>query len=95
MNTVTPMYRWDTIPWQRVQRNVFKLQKRIYQASCRGDVNYYIDIVMIEKQPAKTGQEVRMTNAALLRSRMKVNLHVRFCSRARRGDLLGLGSGGR
>lgn len=38
MNTVMPMYRWDTIPWQHVQRSVFKLQKRIYQASRRGDV---------------------------------------------------------
>jgi RNA-directed DNA polymerase len=63
MNTVMPMYRWDTIPWQHIQRSVFKLQKRIYQASRRGE---------------KPGQEVRMTNAALLRSRMKANLHVRF-----------------
>ena len=35
--------------------------------------NYCIDIVMIEKRPARLGQEVRMTNAALLRSRMKGN----------------------
>jgi RNA-directed DNA polymerase len=33
MNTVTPRYGWDTLPWNRIQRNVFKLQKRIYQAS--------------------------------------------------------------
>jgi RNA-directed DNA polymerase len=38
MNTVMPMYRWNTIPWQHIQRSVFKLQKRIYQASRRGDV---------------------------------------------------------
>jgi hypothetical protein len=39
MNTpaVAAMYGWDTIPWKRVQRNVFKLQKRIYQASSRGE----------------------------------------------------------
>jgi RNA-directed DNA polymerase len=39
MNTVieTPMYGWNTIPWKCIQRNVFKLQKRIYRASCRGD----------------------------------------------------------
>jgi hypothetical protein len=36
MNTVTPMYGWDTLPWKRIQRNVFKLQKRIYQASRNG-----------------------------------------------------------
>jgi RNA-directed DNA polymerase len=29
---------WNTIPWSRIQRNVFKLQTRIYQATRRGDV---------------------------------------------------------
>ncbi len=29
---------WKTIPWQKLERKVFKLQKRIYQASQRGDV---------------------------------------------------------
>lgn len=39
MNTVeTPMYGWNTIPWKKLQREVFKLQKRIYRASDRGDV---------------------------------------------------------
>ncbi|MFP4100169.1 group II intron reverse transcriptase/maturase [Coleofasciculus sp.] len=38
MNTVKPMYGWETINWTKVQRNVFKLQKRIYRASERGDV---------------------------------------------------------
>jgi RNA-directed DNA polymerase len=40
MSTVetTPMDRWETLPWKQLQRNVFKLQKRIYQASCRNDV---------------------------------------------------------
>jgi 5-methylcytosine-specific restriction endonuclease McrA len=39
MNTVVqPMYGWSTLPWKKFQRNVFKLQKRIYQASQRGDV---------------------------------------------------------
>jgi len=38
MNTANkPMYEWNTIPWSHAQRAVFKLQKRIYQASCRGD----------------------------------------------------------
>jgi RNA-directed DNA polymerase len=32
------MYGWNAIPWGQLQRNVFKLQKRIYQASNRGDV---------------------------------------------------------
>ena len=40
MNTGTtpPMYGWNMIPWKKIQRNVFKLQKRIYQASRRGDI---------------------------------------------------------
>jgi len=39
MNTVTkPMYKWQDIEWKKIERNVFKLQKRIFQASSRGDV---------------------------------------------------------
>ena len=34
----TSMYEWKTINWKKIQRKVFKLQKRIYQASLRGDV---------------------------------------------------------
>ena len=36
--TITPMDRWETLPWRTIQRNVFKVQKRIYQASQRDDV---------------------------------------------------------
>ena len=28
---------WKTLPWKKLQRNVFRLQKRIYQAQIRGD----------------------------------------------------------
>ena len=39
MNTAEkPMYEWNDINWRKLERNVFKLQKRIYQASNRGDV---------------------------------------------------------
>jgi RNA-directed DNA polymerase len=40
MSTVDqqPMYEWKALPWKRIERRVFKLQKRIYQASRRGDV---------------------------------------------------------
>lgn len=39
MNTVKqPMYEWKTLPWKKIERQVFKLQKRIYQASHRGDI---------------------------------------------------------
>jgi len=33
----TPMYGWNTIRWRKVERRVFKLQTRIYQASRRGE----------------------------------------------------------
>jgi RNA-directed DNA polymerase len=29
---------WQGIPWKKVQRHVFHLQKRIYHATQRGDV---------------------------------------------------------
>ena len=32
------MYEWNTLPWKKIERRVFKLQKRIYRASQRGDV---------------------------------------------------------
>lgn len=32
-----PMYKWQDLPWKDIQRSVFKLQKRIYQAALRGD----------------------------------------------------------
>lgn len=39
MNTASkPMYRWNEVDWRKLERQVFKLQKRIYQASNRGDV---------------------------------------------------------
>ena len=34
----TLMAAWQDIPWTKVQRHVFRLQKRIYQATQRGDV---------------------------------------------------------
>ena len=38
MNTVQPMYKWNDIPWRKLERNIYKLQKRIYKASRRNDV---------------------------------------------------------
>ncbi|QDZ41184.1 group II intron reverse transcriptase/maturase [Euhalothece natronophila Z-M001] len=39
MNTGNkPMYEWGDINWRKVERVVYKLQKRIYKASLRGDV---------------------------------------------------------
>ncbi len=33
-----PMYRWHQLPWKKFQRTVYQLQKRIYQATQRGDM---------------------------------------------------------
>ena len=35
---VTPMREWNAIPWHKLERRVFKLQKRIFRAKQRGDV---------------------------------------------------------
>ncbi|MEP6775925.1 MAG: group II intron reverse transcriptase/maturase [Chloroflexota bacterium] len=38
MSTVSkPVYEWNTIPWRAIEQAVFKLQKRIYQASQQGN----------------------------------------------------------
>lgn len=31
------VYNWNNIPWRKLEKSVFKLQKRIYQASCEDD----------------------------------------------------------
>ncbi len=31
-------YEWQNIPWRKLERSVYKLQKRIYRASIRGDI---------------------------------------------------------
>lgn len=38
MDELTTTYEWRTLPWRQLGKRVFKLQKRIYQASLRGDV---------------------------------------------------------
>jgi RNA-directed DNA polymerase len=39
MNTaIKPMYGWNDINWRKLERVVHKLQKRIFQASNRGNV---------------------------------------------------------
>jgi RNA-directed DNA polymerase len=39
MNTLdTVMYDWNKMNWRKLEQSVFKLQKRIYQATCRDDV---------------------------------------------------------
>ena len=39
MSPSTPTrYEWKTLPWKQIQKRVFKLQRRIYRASRRGQV---------------------------------------------------------
>src|SRR4051812_46566471 len=38
MNQSLIRYKWNETPWRKLERNTFKLQKRIYQASENGDV---------------------------------------------------------
>jgi RNA-directed DNA polymerase len=38
MNTaIAPMYQWNTMGWTKIERQVFKLQKRIYRTAKRED----------------------------------------------------------
>src|SRR5438067_13828118 len=56
MNTVPqPMYEWNTLPWRTIERTVFKLQKRIYQASQRGntDLVHKLQRLLIHSWSAK------------------------------------------
>ena len=36
-----PTVEWKDIPWRKLERLIFKLQKRIYKASTRGDVKTF------------------------------------------------------
>src|SRR5262245_13145761 len=56
MNTVRkPMYGWNTIRWRQVEQDVFKLQKRIYQASSRGEAGrvHGLQRLLINSRSAK------------------------------------------
>ncbi|MDZ4877546.1 MAG: hypothetical protein CLLPBCKN_006981 [Chroococcidiopsis cubana SAG 39.79] len=64
MNTASrPMYEWNDINWRKLERNVFKLQKRIYQASNRGDVKLVrrLQKLLISSWSARTLSVRRVT----------------------------------
>jgi RNA-directed DNA polymerase len=64
MNTaIKPMYEWSDINWRKLERNVFKLQKRIYQASNRGDVKLVrrLQKLLISSWAAKATSVRRVT----------------------------------
>ncbi len=35
---ISPIEDWKDVPWRKLERHVFRLQKRIYRAQCRGNV---------------------------------------------------------
>src|SRR5437764_309268 len=49
------MYRWELLDWKTIERQVFKLQKRIYQASQRGDVKtvHHLQRLLMKSWSAK------------------------------------------
>ena len=55
MNTVQPMYKWCDIPWRKLEKSVYKLQKRIFKASRRGDVKlvHRLQKLLIKSRAAK------------------------------------------
>jgi len=61
------MVEWHSINWRKLERSVYKLQKRIYQASARGDVkayrrlHSYADEVMVSKSFSGTHELPRIT----------------------------------
>jgi RNA-directed DNA polymerase len=54
-NSEKNMVEWKNIPWKKLQRTVFRLQKRIYQASIRGDVKcvHKLQKLLLKSQSAK------------------------------------------
>jgi RNA-directed DNA polymerase len=55
MNTKKLMYEWKTLPWKKIEGQVFKLQKRIYQASKENDVKnlHRLQKLILKSQYAK------------------------------------------
>ena len=38
VETILQEYEWTDLPWKKFEKSLYKLQKRIYQASSRGEV---------------------------------------------------------
>ena len=64
MNTANEsMYKWSDTNWRKLERSVFKLQKRIFQASNRGNVKLvrFLQKLLISSRAAKTLAVRRVT----------------------------------
>ncbi|GMO33443.1 MAG: hypothetical protein Ta2B_13990 [Termitinemataceae bacterium] len=53
--SITTRYEWDSINWHTLERAVFKIQKRIYQASKRNDTKkvHQLQRLLINSRNAK------------------------------------------
>src|SRR5258708_13143902 len=60
-----PIEDWAQIPWRKLERKVYRLQKRIYQASLRGNDKavHNLQRLLMKSQPATTLAERRATQA--------------------------------
>jgi len=56
---------WRMLPWKKYQENVYRLQKRIYQAARRGDWNMTEDVLEVHHRDHDRKNN-RRSNLALL-----------------------------
>src|SRR5262245_24154285 len=50
-----PIEDWASIPWRKLEKTVYRLQKRIFRASCRGDVRavHSLQRLMMKSEAAR------------------------------------------
>jgi hypothetical protein len=72
------MYDWQTRRWPTIERKVFKLQRRIYRASQRGDRTWWRCTGTVTTtsivQPRSTQRQVSVPRMVPLRSRMSAKV---------------------
>jgi len=58
-----PIEDWTQIPWRKLEQQVYRLQKRIYKASCRGNVKavHSLQRLLMKSQAARTLAVRRVT----------------------------------
>src|SRR5437763_16531184 len=58
-----PIEDWTHIPWRKLEKTVYRLQKRIYQASLRGDekVVHSLQRLLMKSEAARTLAVRRVT----------------------------------
>src|SRR6266699_5509921 len=58
-----PIEDWALIPWRKLERKVFRLQKRIYRASLRGDEKavHNLQRLLMKSEAARTLAVRRVT----------------------------------